>query len=206
MIWKRIVKNRAQFPTTGTYRDWKPALAMEGERRCVYCCIHEAHFGGPRNYHVEHYRPQSKFAHLTNSYENLFYVCSICNSFKGDDWPCEPEEGCYVKAFYPDPSSVNYGDLLFHDSETGEVRSNSVTGRYLVERLFINRPQMVINRRVLELGRQLRDLVSELEQLNSSGDIPHELSRRAFTFMANSVAAFDSLYRSTPYGPDDVRR
>lgn len=116
-MWKRIPKEVAIQPLQGIYSDWKPALSVEGYHQCVYCFVSETYFGGIRNFHVEHYRPKTKFIPLTNVYSNLFYVCSICNSFKSDDWPNEPDTD-YTKPFYPDPSIVDYCELFDIEENT----------------------------------------------------------------------------------------
>lgn len=74
MNWKRIPKENSSQPSTGTYKDWKELLSVEGFHQCVYCSISEAEFGGIRNFHVEHYKPKSlpAFASLVNTYTNLF--------------------------------------------------------------------------------------------------------------------------------------
>ena len=60
-------KEKTQQPTKGKYSDWKEILAEEGFNQCVYCAIPDACFGGIRNFHVEHYRPKSKFKKLENN-------------------------------------------------------------------------------------------------------------------------------------------
>ncbi len=110
MKWKRVPKENCKQPTTGTYSDWKEILAEEGFHQCVYCAIPEPRFGGIRNFHVEHYRPKSlkRFQKLTNDIRNLYFACAICNTFKGDDWPAEPDAQFHSHCF-PDPSKT---DLL----------------------------------------------------------------------------------------------
>jgi 5-methylcytosine-specific restriction endonuclease McrA len=105
MNWRRIPKEKTVQPKKGRYSDWKEILAEEGFNQCVYCAIPDACFGGIRNFHVEHYRPKSKFEKLENDIKNLFYACAICNTFKGDDWPGEPEKDFFAPC-YPDPSLI----------------------------------------------------------------------------------------------------
>lgn len=148
MKWQLIVKTPANYPSKGTYKDWKSLLADEGGHRCVYCSISESHFGGFRNFHVEHYKPKGdkRFAHLENDYSNLFYACAICNSFKSDDWPNDPTLDFCTDA-YPDPSKVNYTDLFEVDYHSGVVNGKNVCGRYIIYKLFLNRPQLIMDRK-----------------------------------------------------------
>jgi 5-methylcytosine-specific restriction endonuclease McrA len=103
MNWKLITKDAKNQPVSGVYSDWKELVAQECFYQCVYCAIHEAQFGGIDHYHIDHYRPKSiaEFKHLENNIGNLFYACPICNRFKSNDWPGEPDLNTPT---YPDPS------------------------------------------------------------------------------------------------------
>ena len=147
MKWFRIEKEKGEQPQSGSYKDWKEMLAVEGRHQCVYCAIPEASFGGLRNFHVEHYKPKSKeeFKHLENDVKNLFYACPICNTFKGDDWPCEPPDDLGVEC-YASPSVYDYTHL-FLDATAAEVVGKNITARYMISQLYLNRPQLVMERR-----------------------------------------------------------
>lgn len=163
MKWFRIPKELSKQPSTGKlYSDWKVDLSIECKEQCIYCCIHTSSFGGIRNFHVEHYRPkaENKFPHLQHIYSNLFFACSICNGFKHDDWPGEPSPG-FDNYSYPDPSKVDYSDLLFQDSNY-VIDSNYIAGKYIVQKLFLNRPQLILERKRYQL---LETLESEAKKL-----------------------------------------
>ncbi len=158
MNWRRIPKERSVQPLDGSYSSWKELLAEEGFHQCVYCAIRESSFGGIRNFHVEHYKPKHLFRDLENDFQNLFYACCICNVFKGGDWPGDPDPA-FRSPCFPNPSKINYGDL-FRIEPTGILGPAAVensTGRYLIEKLYLNRPQLIIERRLefvfLELER-----------------------------------------------------
>ncbi len=144
MKWIIVAKNAAAQPKHGTYRDWKHQVAKECSYLCVYCAITEGAFGGTRNFHVEHYRPRRGFPELSDDILNLFYACAICNCFKSDDWPRDP---CLEVPSYPDPSTVDYNGLFEMDS-TYMLVGKHVASRYVVERLHLNRAQLVVQRRV----------------------------------------------------------
>jgi uncharacterized protein (TIGR02646 family) len=170
MRWFKIIKDTSQFPIFKRYNDshCKEALLQEAKNQCVYCTIGEAHFGGYRNFHVEHYRPQSRFPELENDYSNLFICCSICGCYKGSDWPAEPEAK-YETTHYPCPAEVDYCELLNID-ETRQVQSNFVTGLYLIERLHLNRPQLIYWRKGQILMPELSNLVTEALAALARGD------------------------------------
>lgn len=129
------------------YGDYKPYLRREAKERCVYCAIHENPIGGSDHFHVEHYRPKSldQFAALIKDYNNLFYACAICNRFKSNDWPNDPVSDHSVIS-YPDPNEIDY-NTLFSYNEDGTISGNFVASKYLVEKVFLNRPQLINERR-----------------------------------------------------------
>jgi hypothetical protein len=164
MEWKRVPKENSAQPVKGTYKDWKELLAEESYYQCVYCALHEARFGGIRNFHVEHYRPKSKFKELENDFKNLFYACSICNVFKSDDWPDEPKVDL-SNASYPNPSHIDYNNIFFIIKNTGIINGKYIAAKYLVEKLFLNRPQLIIERKAAYLYRQLEQCKSYIAQI-----------------------------------------
>lgn len=147
MNWFLIVKDKDKFPKFSKYTEveCKQALRIEARYQCVYCSIKEAHFGGVRNFHVEHYRPKKKFPEFENDYENLFFSCPICNSFKNDDWPADPDEQL-LTCHYPDPKQIDYGKILIVDPDS-RISSKNVAGRYVIERLHLNRAQLILLRK-----------------------------------------------------------
>ena len=156
MKWFRIPKESSSKPKTGIrYSDWKEDLSIEGKNQCVYCAIHVNSFGGIRNFHVEHYKHKAKdkFPELENEYSNLFFACSICNCFKSDDWPNDPSPKLDNNSF-PDPSKIDYSDFLFY--RLFLVKSKYFTGKYLIQKLFLNRPQLVLERKSFDLHEKLR--------------------------------------------------
>lgn len=160
MNWIRIPKEATLLPTHGkTYSDWKPELAEEGSHQCVYCTISESSFGGIRNFHVEHYKPKGlkQFYHLENDFSNLYYACAICNTFKSDDWADPVDDfsiGCY-----PDPSKKNYGELFNLDMGTALIEGENASGTYILNKLYLNRPQLIINRKEIILERLYLSLI-----------------------------------------------
>lgn len=179
MEWKRIPKEKTSIPNHGSkYSDWKSEIAEEGFHQCVYCAISENAFGGIRNFHIEHYRPKSKRKDLENEFSNLFYACSICNSFKSDDWPAEPNSDMSNIA-YPNPSKINYNDILDVDTSC-LVNGKNVSAKYIVERLYLNRPQLILERKqnlIFSTIKSLNKIVnSQKEELYNSISQNQELT------------------------------
>lgn len=165
MKWFRIPKEYSVQPKKGHYRDWKEDLSIEGKEQCVYCSININSFGGIRNFHVEHYRPkaQDKFPDLEDIYTNLFFACSICNCFKSDDWPNEPSAKLDNHSF-PDPSLVDYSNFLFSNDEF-VIESKHVSGNYIINKLFLNRPQLILERRSFYLHEKYKNEVEKLKEI-----------------------------------------
>jgi len=183
-------------------------LAVESHYRCVYCAIHEARMGGTRCFHVEHYRPKSRFAQLENRFENLFYSCPICNVFKGDDWPCEPATD-HSTAAYPDPSAIDYSHILSVDKTSMSVSSDRVAGKYMIERLFLNRPQLIRERRLAAIQERARAMRGMAKALVAELATAPTLGRLVTGLLAAIVEVdemLDELVSDRPYAPKDVQR
>jgi len=180
MEWKRIPKEITSIPNHGSkYSDWKSEIAEEGFHQCVYCAISENAFGGIRNFHIEHYRPKSKRKDLENEFSNLFYACSICNSFKGNDWPNEPNKEMNNIA-YPNPSVVNYNDIFEVNNNLHIVNGKNISATYIVERLYLNRPQLILERKqslIIYRIKKLNEIIhSQKEELYNNINQNQELT------------------------------
>jgi HNH endonuclease len=69
------------------YKKYKLSLRKEFNYACVYCDVREPELGGTQSFHIDHYRPKSKFPFLEHEYNNLLYACRNCNQYKRDYWP-----------------------------------------------------------------------------------------------------------------------
>jgi len=216
MIWKRVPKEKSVKPTTGKgYRDWKPFIAAEGFYQCVYCAIHENKFGGTRNYHVEHYKPKSlkEFKALTDEITNLFYACSICNCFKSDDWPDTPKDD-FSNPSYPDPGKVEYTDLFEVSRQSGVIKGKNNAATYLIAKLFLNRPQLLLERQHHYLLQQLdtlheaiADKEKRLEEVALTGNTEAiKLLAKLSTLSRNIVKALVDFQELRPYEDNDIKR
>jgi hypothetical protein len=199
MQWFLVDKSNTVQPQTGSYSNWKALLRSEGHEQCVYCAIHEGSFGGARNFHVEHHRPRKTFPHLTDVISNLFYSCAICNSFKGSDWPS------YARLQYPDPSSVNYSTFLSID-ESAIVFSAADNGTYLIERLYLNRPHLILLRRFLSALSELRKDLADVELILDTADVSNAALRQATKLSIRAARILSKIPTVVPYNPGDVSR
>lgn len=203
MRWKQISKPRSNPRRTGTYERWKEELAAEGFNQCVYCAIHDSALGGIRNFHVEHYKPKSRFPKLTNVYSNLFYACPICNTFKGNDWPRNPPKD-HSAVCYPNPSKVNYCSIFDTDSDLKVIRGENVASRYLIEKLHLNRTQLIFARREHIITERISETLqasnSAIKALsNDHSHMGHLYLARLATMMTELLGLKSELHQHTPY-------
>lgn len=211
MRWRQIPKHPSKQPKKGTYKDWKHLLAEEAHNQCVYCAIHDSALGGIRNFHVEHYKPKadSRFSHLENIYSNLFYACPICNSFKGDDWPCNPRKNHSIVC-YPDPSKIDYCSLFDVDASLMIIRGQNVASRYLVERLHLNRTQLIFARREHNVSERATEICktskafSQALLADKSYKGRHLLSKLS-DIMTDLYEFKTKLHTQTPYTKEQTR-
>lgn len=209
MMWFRIPKESSPRPKDGkSYSDWKEHLSIEGKQQCVYCTIGIKPFGGIRNFHVEHYRPKAedKFPELEHEYTNLFFACSICNGFKSDDWKNEPSPELDNES-YPDPSKVDYSEFLFMDAMQ-LVDSKHITGKYIIQRLFLNRPQLILERKSFVLheilkqeSEKLKAIAVEIKKLEENNPLVDGL----ITMIETATLLIEEKYIN-PYNQDQIQR
>lgn len=210
MNWPVLIGKPRPQPVAGGYTDWKADIAAACDHRCIYCSLHESENGGVGNFHIDHLRPKSVFAHLRDIIANLFLSCAICNRFKSDDWPAEPVPDLSV-ATYIDPASADYNATLSVDDKSFQVSANSAAGRYTVERLYLNRPQMIRHWRARFLARrigEMEDFASRaLETAQKAGS--GELTEAALELAAETIKvtkAFRSAGELPPYAYGETSR
>lgn len=204
MTYRLIHKNPSTQPKTGVYSDWKPQISDECYNQCVYCSIHENRWGGLDNFHVEHFRPKSiaAFKHLVNDICNLFLACPVCNRFKSDDWPSDPD---LDKPSYPDPSITDYSKIFRPGVSLYSISGTCVSATYVIERLYLNRPQLIYERRESELRNKELNLFKEVFEL--AGKINEkDLTIRTFTVIAAIKTHLSARENINPYKLAEIRR
>jgi len=119
--------------------------------RCAYCGVTEVEAGGQLT--VDHYQPVAAGGNDVD--ENLLYACIRCNQFKHDFWPGSDELARGWRVLHP-----LLEDLANHYSlnqPTGYLEPSTETGRFHIQLLRLNRPQLVEHR----LSNQLHDILLE---------------------------------------------
>jgi hypothetical protein len=124
--------------------------------RCGYCGIREIDAGSALTF--DHFQPRSRGG--TDNLDNQVYCCHACNEFKGDYW--EPDST--RRLLHPLRDSP---ELHFHEDADGLLRPLTETGAFHIERLRLNRPQLVEYRRERRLWEAARQTQSQLTQLLS---------------------------------------
>jgi|SRR5579884_401454 len=136
----------------------REALRRRFQFRCGYCGVNERDAGAELT--VDHFQPRSQGG--LHDPDNLVYCCHACNEFKGDFW--QPTSSRRILHPLKD-------DLAEHliEQEDGTLRPLSETGAFHIEKLHLNRPQLIeyrCDRRRLEAARQAQTrLLERLQRL-----------------------------------------
>lgn len=139
-----------------------PKHAMLRERyqfRCGYCGVSEAESGGELT--VDHYHPVS--AGGDDSEENLIYCCFRCNTYKADFFPTAHERDAGFRVLHP---FEDIGGHLHENEQSSLLEPLTVTGRFHIELLHLNRPQQVELRSTRRLQRLLAEACDFLRHDN----------------------------------------
>jgi len=202
MNWKQIDKGK-RIQNKGVYTDWKEQISEDCFKQCVYCSIHEGRWGGIDHYHIDHFRPQSIFKTLKNDITNLYYSCPICNKFKSNDWQNEPSNLDVI--CYPDPSDFNYSELFNIEASNHLLVGKYISSTYLINRLYLNRPQLVYERREYFLQLKAEALINDSKKLiEVSEDIV--LIKQAFRLIANLTHHLHIRDKVSPYKLVDIKK
>lgn len=124
----------------------KQALDTMFHGKCAYCESKIKHVSYP---HIEHYRPKSKYPHLTFEWTNLLLGCGICNSaeFKGDNFPEAEEGGPYIDPCVDDPDE--HFDFLYDpNAKLTSVYGKTERGRKTEGDLGLNRQELRTQRSI----------------------------------------------------------
>lgn len=203
MYWEKIDNSIRIQPSSGEYSNWKQQISDDCFNKCVYCSIHEQPWGGINHYHIEHFRPKSKFKKLKNIIQNLYHSCPVCNRFKSDDWPNIPTS--LNRYCYPNPSKIDYNDLFEPLAGDFLLRGKSIAANYLIHRLFLNRPQLIFERREFYLNNKYNQLYDEVKSLvELSKDF--ELSIEFINLFSEIKLHLQARKDVVPYKLADIRK
>ena len=124
--------------------------------RCGYCGVSETSVGGELE--IDHFLPSA--AGGSDDLENLVYACTACNRFKGDYSPASdaPES---LRLLCP-----KRDDMRAHIAETAHGRLLGITPRgwFHIQRLHLNRPQLIEMRHLHRVMQAQRDELTRARQ------------------------------------------
>lgn len=140
------------------HEDVKSSIREETNGKCAYCesVVGHVYFGD-----VEHILPKSIFDDLMLDYDNLTYVCAVCNNNKSDYYS---DDRPLINPYTDDPSQhlVGLGPLVWHNNA-------SAMGRLAVGILKLNRPKLI------EKRQEHIKLISELaDRYSNEPDGPYK--------------------------------
>jgi hypothetical protein len=126
--------------------------------QCGYCGVREVDVGSELT--IDHFQPRSRGG--SDELRNLVYSCHACNEFKGDFWSRGSPQ-----ILHPLEDDLSQH---FLEAAEGTLLPLTASGSLHIERLRLNRPQLVefrLERRQLEAARQaekrLLDRLSSLD-------------------------------------------
>ena len=119
-------------------------LRQEYDFQCGYCGVREEQVGAQLT--MDHYIPVAHGG--TDDYENLVYACHTCNGFKSDFMPESPTR----RVLHP-----KRDDFASHIQEIddGVLAGLSSVGLFHIEKIKLNRPQLVQRRKELQERKNL---------------------------------------------------
>lgn len=137
---------------------------------CGYCGVRESDVGATLT--VDHHHPTVHGG--TNDDENLVYCCHRCNEHKGTYW--HEVQIPHIRLLHPLEDNLT---LHFREQQNNQLIGETPEGTFYIQRLRLNRPQLVEHRRrksadkkrydeIKELRQKIHDLQQELSQLNLS--------------------------------------
>ena len=153
-------------------QDQREALRQRFGFRCGYCGVAERDVGAVLT--VDHFQPRSRGG--LDEPDNWVYCCHPCNEFKGDCW--QPDSAQRILHPLRDAVASHVAE-----QDDGSLQTLTATGAFHVERLHLNRPQIIAYRRerrlveaahetqavllhrLASLEEELRALTSKLDHL-----------------------------------------
>jgi hypothetical protein len=144
----------------------REALRRRFDFRCGYCSVTEIDAGSELT--VDHFQPRSQGG--SDEPANWVYSCHACNEFKGDWW--QPESTHRVLHPEKDERARHLAE-----ADDGTLRPLTETGKFHIERLRLNRAQLVAFR----IERNRREAAGDLRQrlLERLRELAHEVRRLA---------------------------
>ncbi len=165
--------SRTCIKSYSDYRSFRPYLKNDFNQRCGYCDDPDTHYGQEIAYHIDHFKPKSKFSSLKADYHNLVYSCPYCNNAKSNEW--KDVDG------FIDPCKDEYDTHLERDNK-GKIIFKTPRGEYVVInlKLYLRRHSLIWTLGVLEKQKQ------QLKEIQTNN--PNELDiSKQFMFIQNKI-------------------
>ena len=145
---------RSTVPLTShhDHRAFREHVREDFRKTCAYCLLEELWAAGPENFELDHFRPQSLFPLLITNFYNLYWSCHVCNRLKRNRWPSA--ELRKANTGFVDLCASPF-DEHFVELKNGKWRGKTISAKYTIDVMRLNRPHLV------ELRTLLRDLLLE---------------------------------------------
>lgn len=123
--------------------------------KCGYCGVHETDTGATLT--IDHHRPLAHGGREND--ENLIYCCPRCNQHKGAYW--HEIHAPYIRLLHPLDDKL--AQHLFQQQD-GQLLGRTPEGVFYIQRLHLNRPQLVAHRLQKQEIQKRLDKIDELRQ------------------------------------------
>jgi len=152
--------------------DVQNKLAVLYHNKCAYC------ESKTKGIVIEHYRPKSKYWWLSLSWDNLLFICSHCNSSKGDKFEVETEIKNPIEDYIVNQhtSTERYNQIekpkclhpeidniagIFYFEKTGEIFSDDARGKTTIKLCNLNHQTIKVNRKKVydDLEKQIKSIL-----------------------------------------------
>tara|TARA_R110002050_G_scaffold4573_3_gene22177 strand:+ start:21982 stop:22557 length:576 start_codon:yes stop_codon:yes gene_type:complete len=157
-----------------SYRGYKKYLTKDFRGRCGYTNCSHLWFGGSKNFHIDHFKPKSKYPQLETDYKNLVYSCSYVNIAKSDDDfdyldPCDED---YNEHFYRDKK----GNIFPIDTSAKAVYMHTKLKLYLSRYSIIYMLDILLEKmsKIREVITNMKDCPQKDEILILQGELANE--------------------------------
>jgi HNH endonuclease len=118
-------------------------VAEQARHRCGYCLTQEVVIGRPMEF--DHLVPRALGGATTET--NLWLACSLCNGHKSNRFlVVDPKTGSGVRVF--NPRQQVWAEHFAWSQDTTRIDGTTAIGRATVAALQLNRPSLVLARRL----------------------------------------------------------
>lgn len=135
------------------YKSFKEDLVKDFNNRCGYTDCPDFWFGGSRTFHIDHFKPHSKYPELKTSYSNLVYSCSYVNIAKSD----------IDNQHFLDPCDNDYNEH-FRRNSNGSIIPISVEARIMYNELKL----YLIRYQVIWMLDEIKGKLDKLIEINDN--------------------------------------